>query len=196
MNILKRIVVFCGASPGFEDVYGQQAYLTGKTLAQRGIELIYGGADIGLMGSVARGALENGGKVTGVFPVFLNGHEIAHKSLTTLIEVNTMHERKLKMHELSDGVIALPGGFGTLEELFEMLTWAQLGLHSKPIGLLNVNGFYDDLIAMHNRMVTSGFLKESNRDMLLISNTIEGLLEKMEHTVVPAQEKWITREKT
>ncbi len=193
---MKKIVIFCGASPGFEAIYKQQAYLAGKTLAQRNIELVFGGANVGLMGEVANGCLENGGRVTGVFPAFLSSFEIAHTKLTTLIEVETMHERKLKMHELSDGIIALPGGFGTLEELFEMLTWAQLGLHQKPIGLLNVNGFYDELIAMSNKMVSAGFLKEPNRRMLLVDTTLSGLLAQMNDFKIQASPQWITPERT
>jgi uncharacterized protein (TIGR00730 family) len=193
---MKSIVVFCGASPGFDPVYLEQAYLLGKTLAEQGIQLIYGGADVGMMRAVANGALENGGQVTGVFPRFLGKLEIAHKGLSRLIEVETMHERKLKMHELSDAVIALPGGFGTLEELFEMLTWGQLGLHQKPIGLLNMNGFYDDLIALSDKMVSTGFLKTSNRDLVLVDKTIPELLARMKaHQAAPAAQ-WITKEKT
>jgi uncharacterized protein (TIGR00730 family) len=193
---MKKTVVFCGASQGSDPVYKEQATLLGKTLALQGIHLVYGGADVGLMNRVANGALEHGGKVTGVFPRFLAGFEIAHKNLTELIVVETMHERKLKMHELSDSVIALPGGFGTLEELFEMLTWGQLGLHQKPIGLLNTNGFYDDLIAMAEKMVASGFLKDANRNMLIVGETIPELLEKMKLYTREDSKQWLTESKT
>src|SRR5687768_1380717 len=137
---MKSVAIFCGSSSGSDSIYYSQAAMLGKILAHRKIQIVYGGAKVGLMGAVADGALKEGGKVIGVLPNFLKSKEIAHTGLTDLILVESMHERKLKMHELSDGIIALPGGFGTLEELFEMLTWSQLGLHKKPIGLLNING--------------------------------------------------------
>jgi uncharacterized protein (TIGR00730 family) len=136
---MKSVTVFCGSSSGSNSVYATQAMLLGTALAHRKIRLIYGGAKIGLMGIIADAVLKEGGEVVGILPQFLSSKEIAHRGLTQLIMVDSMHERKTKMHELSDGVIALPGGFGTLEELFEMLTWAQLGLHQNPIGLLNVD---------------------------------------------------------
>jgi uncharacterized protein (TIGR00730 family) len=138
---MKSISVFCGSSMGVDPVYISEAILLGKTLAERSIQLVYGGARIGLMGAVADSVLNNHGKVIGVLPYFLKSKEIAHDGLTELILVESMHERKMKMHDLCDGIIALPGGFGTLEELFEILTWGQLGLHKKPVGVLNVNGF-------------------------------------------------------
>lgn len=191
---MKRVVVFCGSIPGTDDVYKSQATLLGRELAKRKIELVYGGAKVGLMGFIADAVLSEGGKVIGVLPGFLGSKEIAHEKLTELILVETMHERKTKMNELCDGVIALPGGFGTLEELFEMLTWAQLGLHKKPIALLNVNGFYDSLINLVNVMVEKGFLKEVNQQMLLVSDNIGGLLEKMQNYVAPTVGKWISEE--
>lgn len=191
---MKRITVFCGSSSGTENTYQEQAYTLGKTLAQRHIGLVYGGAKVGLMGAVANGVMENKGEAIGVLPHFLSSKEIAHEGLTELILVDTMHERKTKMHELCDGVITLPGGFGTMEELFEMLTWAQLGLHQKPIGILNVNGFYDELMALVQTMVNKGFLKPVNQQMLLVDTTIEGLLEKMRSYVAPEVAKWIKKE--
>lgn len=193
-GVMKRIVVFCGSSLGAGKVYEEQAYLTGVTLARLNIGLVYGGARVGLMGAVADGALAEGGEVIGVLPRFLNGREIGHEGLTDLIIVDTMHERKTKMHELSDGVITLPGGFGTMEELFEMLTWGQLGLHQKPVGLLNVNGFYDELLQLAQTMVDRGFLKETNQQMLLSADNIGELLEKMNNYQAPATGKWITKE--
>jgi uncharacterized protein (TIGR00730 family) len=193
---MKRISVFCGSSSGTEKVFEEQAFLVGKTLAQLNIEVVYGGASIGLMGKVADGALENGGKVIGVLPRFFGTREIAHAGLSELIMVDTMHERKMKMHELSDAVITLPGGFGTMEELFEMLTWAQLGLHTKPIGVLNCNGFYTDLIGLIQTMVDKGFLKKQNQDMLLFDNNISGLLEKLKNYKAPVIEKWLTTKTT
>src|SRR5918993_5316430 len=156
---MKSVAIFCGSSSGTDPLYKVQATALGITLAHQRIEIIYGGAKVGLMGAVADAALSAGGKVTGVIPRFLRSKEIAHKNLTELIIVGSMHERKTKMHELCDGIIALPGGFGTLEELFEILTWAQLGLHKKPIGLLDVNGFYDNLNLLLQTMVHQGFLK-------------------------------------
>ena len=191
---MKRTTVFCGSSAGADEIYKSQATVLGQTLAKHNIELVYGGANVGLMGAVANGVLNNGGKVIGVLPNFLKSKEIAHDHLTQLILVETMHERKTKMNELCDGVIALAGGFGTLEELFEMLTWAQLGLHKKPIAILNTNGFYDPLIALIQTMVDKGFLKEVNQQMLLVSNDIDELLDKMQGYVAPAVGKWITKE--
>ncbi|KOS07490.1 LOG family protein YvdD [Flavobacterium akiainvivens] len=193
---MKRITVFCGSSFGTDPLFEKQAYLTGQTLAAKGIGLVYGGAQVGLMGAVANGVLNTGGEAIGVLPHFLQTKEIAHNGLTELILVESMHERKTKMNELCDGVIALPGGFGTLEELFEMLTWGQLGLHKKPVGLLNINGFYDELMAFVNTMVDKGLLKPVNRDMLLVDSTIEGLLVKMEAYKAPETGKWISKETT
>lgn len=192
---MKRITVFCASSFGTEKIYEEQAIALGKTLAEQNIELVYGGANVGLMGAVADGALNAGGKVIGVLPNFLRSKEIAHLGLTELILVESMHERKTKMNDLCDGVIALPGGFGTLEELFEMLTWAQLGLHKKPIAILNVNGFYDSLIALLQTMTEKGLLKEVNREMLLVSDNIDDLLDKMKNYVAPIVGKWIDKKK-
>ena len=190
---MNSICVFCGSSSGTEAAFEQVAYQLGKTLAEQGIRLIYGGADVGLMGAVANGALENGGEVVGVLPHFLKDLEVGHASLTELVLVDSMHERKTKMSELCDGVIALPGGFGTTEELFEMLTWGQLGLHDKPIALLNVNGFYNPLIEFVGRMQTSGFLKKVNQDMLLVGGTVDEVLVLMGDYVAPTEGKWIDR---
>lgn len=189
---MKAVTVFCGSSFGNLEVFRNEAYLLGLKLAEREIKLIYGGAKVGLMGAVADGALENKGKVIGVLPDFLKGKEIAHEHLSELITVETMHERKSKMNELCDGVITIPGGFGTLEEFFEMLTWAQLGLHKKPIAILNISGFFNDLILFIQTMVDRGFLKETNQQMLLVSDNIDDLLDKMENYKAPAIEKWIT----
>jgi uncharacterized protein (TIGR00730 family) len=190
---MKSITVFCGSSFGTEKIYQTQAALLGKALADRNIELIYGGANVGLMGTVADAALQAGGVVRGVLPQFLKTKEIAHNRLTELITVDSMHERKTRMNEMSDGVIALPGGFGTLEELFEMLTWAQLGLHKKPIAILNVDGFYDSLHQLLEVMVNKGFLKQVNQEMLLISDDIETLIRMMENYTAPEVGKWISK---
>ena len=192
---MKRITVFCGSSFGTETIYAEQATLLGETFAKQNIELVYGGANVGLMGAVADGVLNNGGKAIGILPNFLRSKEIAHLGLTELILVESMHERKTKMNDLCDGVIALPGGFGTLEELFEMLTWAQLGLHKKPIAILNVNGFYDSLIELTKTMVEKGLLKEANQKMLLVSDNIDDLLDQMRNYTPPTVGKWIDKEK-
>lgn len=190
---MKRITVFCGSSFGNEAIYKEQATLLGQTLAKHNIELVYGGANVGLMGAVADGVLNEGGKVIGVLPDFLRSKEIAHTGLTELILVESMHERKTKMNDLCDGVIALPGGFGTLDELFEMITWAQLGLHKKPIAILNINGFYDSLIELLQTMTDKGLLKEANQKMLLVSDDIEDLLDKMKNYTPPTVGKWIDK---
>jgi len=191
---MKRITVFCGSSFGTDAIFEEQAYLLGKILANKNIGLVYGGANVGLMGAVANGALANGGEAIGVLPNFLRSKEIAHKGLTQLILVETMHERKTKMNDLCDGVIALPGGFGTLEEFFEMLTWGQLGLHKKPMAILNVAGFYNPLLEMMQTMVHKGLLKQANHEMVLVSDTIDDLLSKMHNYKAPVNGKWITKE--
>ncbi|WP_265428095.1 TIGR00730 family Rossman fold protein [Chryseobacterium sp. YIM B08800] len=191
---MKSITVFCGSSFGSDEIYKEQATLLGQTLAKQNIQLIYGGANVGLMGAVADGVLQEGGKAIGVLPHFLQSKEIAHQNLTELILVETMHERKTKMNELCDGVIVLPGGYGTLEEFFEMITWAQLGLHKKPIAILNIDGFYDDLIKLVQTMVDKGFLKQINQEMLSVSDSIDELLEKMRNYKAPTVGKWISKE--
>ena len=190
---MKRITVFCGSSPGHDPVWMETAFLLGSHLAANGIGLVYGGAKVGMMGAVADGALSAGGSVTGVLPRFLKDKEIAHDGLSELVLVGTMHERKIRMHELSDGVIALPGGFGTLEEYFEMLTWGQLGLHQKPVGLLNANGFYDDLLRFADKMAASGLLKPSNRAMMLSNSSVSGILADMSAYQPPSTGKWLDR---
>lgn len=192
---MKRITVYCGSNDGKDPVYKAQALLLGRTLAKRNIELVYGGAHVGLMGAIADGALTEGGRVTGVLPHFLRDKEIAHERLTELLLVNTMSERKIKIEEMADGIIALPGGYGTLDELFETLTNAQLQLHQKPVGLLNTGGFYDGLVQLLDTMTTGGLLKEVNRNMLLVSNDIDELLDKMYNYIPPTESKWI-QEKT
>ncbi|NHF59316.1 TIGR00730 family Rossman fold protein [Flavobacteriaceae bacterium TP-CH-4] len=191
---MESIVVFCGSSEGNDPVVLENAVLLGETLAKRDITLVYGAAFIGVMGKVAQGALNGNGKVIGVIPDFLMMKEVYHPGLTELIITENMHERKLRMHELSDGIITLPGGYGTLEELFEMITWAQLGLHQKPIGILNTNGFYDDLLAMLRKMVNQGFLKQENYRMLLVDDSVDGLLQQMEEYKPLPLPKWIQKD--
>ena len=191
---MRSIVVFCGSSEGNDPDILDKAYGLGNALALRDMTLVYGAARIGVMGKVAQGVLKNGGKVIGVIPDFLMLREVYHTGLTELIITKNMHERKLRMHDLSDGIITLPGGYGTLEELFEMITWAQLGLHQKPVGILNVNGFYDDLLSLLKKMVDQGFLKQENYDMLLVDSKIDRLLEKMENYQPVSLPKWIKKD--
>jgi len=191
---MKSIAVFCASSPGFDDIYMQSAYVAGQVIAGKRIRLVYGGGQVGLMGAVANGALAEGGEVIGVIPHFLNRKEIGHKGVTELHVVDSMHERKQMMNDLCEGVITLPGGFGTMEELFEMITWGQLGLHRKPIGLLNIKGFYDHMISFVNHMVEVGLLTVENRNMLLVSDDIEHLLALMADYEAPRQSKWLTKE--
>lgn len=174
----------------------QEAYRVGSFLAHHGIELIFGGSKLGLMGQVSQGGLDNNGHVTGVIPDFLKTKEVVHTGLTRLITTRDMHERKLKMHDLSDGFIALPGGFGTLEEFFEILTWGQLGLHRKPIGILNTNQFYTDLLEMMDRMVDKGFLNKKNRELVLESDSIGDLLDKMHRFEPLPVPKWMKKDQT
>ncbi len=194
MKDLKQIVVFCGSSEGSDPVIRQMAYALGERLAKMKIGLVYGAARIGLMGQLAKGALDAGGEVIGVIPEFLMKKEVYHPGLTKLIVTRSMHERKRKMHELSDAVIAMPGGFGTLEELFEMITWAQLGLHGKPMGLLNCNGFYDELLLLLKKMVQLHFLKKQNFEMLLVDHTIDGLIRQMQQYIPMPMPKWIQQD--
>lgn len=191
---LNSIVVFCASSPGFDRVWAETANQVGQYLAERRITLVYGGGKVGLMGIMADAALAGGGKVIGVIPEFLDTKEVGHHGVTELIVVDTMHERKAKMNALCNGVIALPGGFGTMEELFEMLTWGQLGLHQKPVGLLNTHGFYNHLIAFVQHMVDAGLLKKENQEMLLVADTIEELLNKMNSYQAPEVPKWLNKE--
>ncbi|WP_140937041.1 LOG family protein [Sphingobacterium lumbrici] len=192
---VNSISIFCASSPGFDESWMQEARHVGEYLAAEKITLVYGGGRVGLMGAVADGSLAKHGKVIGVIPKFLNSKEIAHSGVTELICVDTMHERKTLMDEMSEGIIALPGGFGTLEELFEMITWAQLGLHQKPVGILNTNGIYDHLIAFIGHLVQVGFLKKENQEMLLVDDTIEGLIRKMESYVAPNVPKWLNQDR-
>ncbi|WP_345269308.1 TIGR00730 family Rossman fold protein [Nibrella viscosa] len=177
---MQSIVVYCGSNPGTNMKYRDVAVELGQKLASRKIRLIYGGGNLGLMGTVADAALTAGGQVTGVIPNFLAQLEVAHKTLTELHFVETMHERKFKMVQLSKGVIALPGGYGTLDELFEILAWRQLKLYDGPVAVLNVNGFYDLMLKQLDRMVEEGFLKPENRALLIVAETIDEILAEFE----------------
>lgn len=196
MKDLKKICVFCGSSDGNDSKITDAVIQVGKVFAQKEITLVYGAAKIGVMGTIAKTMLDNNGEVIGIIPQFLKKKEVVHLGLTELITTQNMHERKLQMQEVSDGFIALPGGFGTLEELFEIITWLQLGLHTKPIGLLNVNGFYDDLLRLLETMVRKGFLSMKNYEMLLVATTIENLLQKMKNFRTPKVPQWLKPERT
>ncbi|UJH67611.1 TIGR00730 family Rossman fold protein [Allomuricauda sp. SCSIO 65647] len=190
---MHSIVVFCGSSEGEDPKIIADASKLGSTLADQNITLIYGAARIGVMGHVAQGCLDNGGKVIGVIPDFLMLREVYHSGLSELIITKSMHERKLKMYELSEGIIMLPGGYGTLEEFFEIITWAQLGLHQKPIGILNTNGFYDELLAMLRKMIDQQFLKKENYEMIQVDDRIVRLLQKMrDYEPIPVP-KWLKK---
>ncbi|MEI7612874.1 MAG: TIGR00730 family Rossman fold protein [Betaproteobacteria bacterium] len=196
---MKRICIFCGSNSGHDPRYRTEAEQAGRILARRGIELVYGGGNIGLMGAVADACLEAGGTAIGIIPEALMGKEVAgrsveHRTLTRLEVVDSMHTRKARMAELSDGFIALPGGFGTFEEFCEILTWGQLGFHAKPIGLLNVNGFYDPLLALFDHAVGEGFLRPQNRAMALTDNDFERLLESMMAYRPEPVTKWLKDE--
>lgn len=194
MNKIQALSIFCGSSSGNDDAFFNDAFALGKYLSKNQITVVYGGARVGLMGAVADGAISGNGKVIGVIPDFIKTKEIAHEGLTELIEVKSMHERKTIMHEKSDGAIILPGGFGTLDEMFELLTWGQLGLHTKPIGILNTSGYYDDLMRFLDSMVTKNLLRMSNRDMILVSNSIDDLYQQMLHYEAPLKAKWIEKD--
>lgn len=176
---MKSIAVYCGANPGFDPAYGSAARALGTLLAARDITLVYGGGHVGLMGTIADAVLEAGGRVTGVIPQQLVDRELAHPALTELFVVNNMHERKAKMAALSDGFIAIPGGMGTLEELFEMLTWSQLGIHAKPIGALNVGGFYDQLLQFLAHAGAQGFIRPDHQHLLMVEREPEALLARL-----------------
>ena len=193
---MKRICVFCGSSPGADPVYLATAEAVGKFLANRGIELVFGGGRVGLMGMVADSAVAAGGRAIGAIPESLAIKEIAHQGLDELHVVDSMHERKALMAELSDGFIALPGGFGTFEEFCEIVTWAQLGIHSKPCGLLNVNGFYDPLIEMFDRSTRQQFIRPEHRGLVIVGSSIEELFDKMEAYSPPYIEKWLDKKST
>ena len=191
--IVRRLCVYCGSSPGERDVYGNAAEALGAELVKRDIELVYGGANKGIMGVIANAVLKRGGRVSGVMPRSLVEKEIAHTGLTQLQVTETMHERKSLMAELSDGFIALPGGFGTLEEIVEILTWAQLGFHQKPCGLLNVAGYYAPLRAFFRHATEEGFVKPAHRDMLIVADCPHGLLDAFSAYTPPKLPKWHDR---
>lgn len=192
--MLNRICVYCGSSPGRREQYIKSAKQLAKLFAQKDIDLVYGGASVGIMGAMADTILEENGKVTGVIPEDLVEKEVAHDDLTNLIISSSMHERKAQMAQLSDGFIALPGGLGTVEELFEMLTWGQLDFHRKPIGILNVCNYYDYLSAFLDHAVSEEFVKKEHRKLLITENNPGKLLSKFEQYTPDVTDKWIGRD--
>lgn len=193
---MKRICVYCGSSPGARPQYREAARAVGHELADRGLGLVYGGASIGVMGAVANAVLERGGEAIGVIPHSLATKEVSHSGLNELIVVKSMHERKAKMAELSDGFIALPGGWGTIEEIFEMLTWAQLGFHQKPCGLLNVASYYNHLSSFLDIAIDERFVKEAFRPMIIMEEAPAMLLDRFQTYSAPRVKKWIGPEET
>lgn len=189
-----RICVYAGSNPGRDGAYRAAATSFGRALAERGIGLVYGGGHTGLMGAVADAALAAGGAVIGVMPSFLVAKEVAHRGLTELREVGSMHERKTLMAELADGFVALPGGIGTLEELFEIWTWGQLGQHRKPCALLDAGGFYSGLITFLDHVADQAFLKPEHRRMLIVGDTAEAILDAFAAYEPPAVGKWLSKE--
>ena len=190
---MKNICVFCGSSLGLRPAYQQAATALGTIIAQRGMNLVYGGGKVGLMGIIADAVLAGGGEVIGVIPEFIAAKEIAHTGLTKLHIVNSMHERKAMMVDFSDGFIAMPGGFGTFEEFFEVLTWGQLGLHQKPHGLLNIEGYYDALLKLVDTAIAEKFIREAHRNLILTSPNPESLLDSMTNYQPVNTEKWIDK---
>jgi len=192
---IKRICVYCGSADGLRDKYYDAAHQMGAALARADIGLVYGAGKTGLMGAVAEGALQAGGKVTGIVPVYLNTPQLIHAGLTQLEVVENMHLRKARMSELADAFIALPGGYGTFEELFETLTWAQIGLHQKPIGLLNVLGYFDPLIELVAHALREGFIYAEHRTLLASSSDPQQLIDKLLDYQLPlGLDRWVNRE--
>ncbi len=190
---LSRICVFCGTNPGSRPAYGAAARKLGQILAKQGIELVYGGASVGIMGELADSVQEHGGHVTGIIPQQLMEKEAAHTGIRNLIVVASMHQRKSQMADMSDGFIALPGGIGTLEGFFEILTWGQLGIHAKPSGILNVEGYFDGLTGFLDHAVREGFLTDMHRQHIIVESDPRRLLEQMSAYIPPEGEKLMGR---
>ncbi|HTJ92673.1 MAG TPA: TIGR00730 family Rossman fold protein [Pararobbsia sp.] len=189
---MRSVCVYCGSSIGTEPVYAEAAREFGRALATAGITLVYGGGKVGLMGTVADEAMKHGGQAIGVIPELLLSKEVGHTGLTQLHVVKDMHERKKMMADLSDGFVALPGGVGTYEELFEVYTWAQLGYHQKPVGVLNVAGYFDPLKAMLDHTVKAGFMRQTYLDLLQIADTTPALIDKLQRYEPITVDKWST----
>ena len=192
---MRSICLFCGSNAGSKPVYTEVARAFGHTLAERAITLVYGGGNVGLMGTAAEAALAAGGRVVGVIPDFLSERELGHPGLAELHVTHSMHERKALMASLSDGFVALPGGFGTLDELFEIVTWAQLGLHQKPVGLLNAGGFYDPLLAMMDHLATEGFVRSEHLGLVVKDTAPGALLDQMQSQRAITASKWMDLER-
>ncbi|HWN17595.1 MAG TPA: TIGR00730 family Rossman fold protein [Gemmatimonadales bacterium] len=190
---MNRICVFCGTNPGSRPAYGAAARQLGQVLAEAGIELVYGGASVGIMGQLADSVQEHGGHVTGIIPQQLVEKEAAHTGIRNLIVVASMHQRKSQMADLSDGFVALPGGIGTLEGFFEILTWGQLGIHAKPSGILNVEGYFDGLTGFLDHAVREGFLTEAHRNAIIVESSPSPLLERMRAFTPSEGEKFMGR---
>jgi uncharacterized protein (TIGR00730 family) len=191
MHHFKRICVYCASANDLPQVYQEAAKQMGQSLVERGIGLVFGGGAVGLMGIIADTVLSGGGEVIGVIPEKLRARELDHKGCTTLHIVDNMHTRKKMMMDLADGFIALPGGYGTMEELFEATTWAQLNYHTHPVGILNVNGFYDPIVQWITHASTAGFIRPEHRDLLQIDTAPAGLLDKMTTAVIPSLDNWL-----
>lgn len=190
---MKKVAVFCGSSLGFKEIYKNEAVKLGIHFAKNNIGMVYGGGKIGMMGAIADAIIENNGDVIGVIPGLLRHEEVAHTNISEMIVTKTMSKRKVKISKLVDGYIALPGGFGTLDEIFEALTINQLGIEQKPVGILNTNGFFNHLILQLDIMVDEGYLKQSNKDMLIVSEDIEDLISKMFNYQAPEMSKVINK---
>jgi len=186
---MKKICVFCGSSAGIDPVYSNFTVMLGNYLTKNSISLIYGGGDIGLMGILSSTMMDGGGHVTGIIPELINDH-VSHRNISELIVVKTMHERKALMYDMSDAFICLPGGIGSMEELLEVFTWLQLGYHSKPVLILNINGFYNNLINQFEFMVAEGFLKESHLSNLLVKDNLDNLLDELFYNNIHHDSKW------
>jgi uncharacterized protein (TIGR00730 family) len=191
--LMKRLCVYCGSNPGSQPDYAEAAKKLARALVERKIEVVYGGAGVGLMGVLANAILAQGGHVIGIIPQTLVDKEVAHPGLSDLRVVKSMHERKMLMAELSDGFIALPGGLGTIEELFEVMTWALLGLHQKPCGLLNIRDYYRSLIDFLDHATAEKFINDIHRAMLLVEEQPERLIERFERYRAPSVAKWVDR---
>jgi len=188
-EIMKKICVFCGSSKGVNPIYAQSAEKLGQILAENSIELVYGGGNVGLMGILSQAVMQNGGRVTGIIPEKLN-NSVPHDVITELRVVDHMHDRKSLMHELSEGFICLPGGIGSLEEMFEAFTWLQLGYHEKPVCLLNINGYYSGILQQLDHMVEEGFLKDKHREGLIVTESLDGIIDKIKNYVNHYTGKW------
>lgn len=187
---MKYIAIYCGSATGNEPIFAEQAALLGQTLVKHGYGIVYGGGNVGLMGIIADSVIRAGGEVIGVIPKFLSRKELEYKGVTKMHRVETMGERKDMMNDICDAVITLPGGFGTLDEYFEMLTLGQLSQHKKPVALLNTDGYYNPLIVMIENMIENGFLKNEYREIFVVDRDVESLIAKIENYIAPSNEKW------